>query len=168
MRKKQAEKSPFSRSDAYVNEMMGKYAGWLAEQDLPEPIVRANNALMVVSSPFVKLGAGLLKKRGSMEKLSPSMLGRTRPSIGSMPSPSIPQPTAGQPIVTSHHQHTLHRPPWGDDVFVMDEMYSAHSSSADLGFLPSSPAAMTIPVPVPAWKASGSPRSVLSLFDIFF
>jgi inhibitor of Bruton tyrosine kinase len=158
VRAKQMEKSPFSRSDAFVNEMMEKYAEWLAEQDVPEPIVRAN-ALMIPHAR-VSGGSSLLKKGRSMEKISPSMFGRMKSSI-TVASPST-EPTASQPIMTP--QHTLRRLPLGDDVFVMDEMDMTHAPSANVGSLPpvpSSATAMPISVSVPAWKASGSTRSVL-------
>jgi len=159
VRAKQMEKSSFSRSDAFVNEMMEKYAGWLAEQDVPEPIIRTN-ALMI---PHARASAGSssLKKGGSTEKMtiSPSMLGRMKPSI-TVASPST-EPTTSQPITTP--QHMLRRLPLEDDVFVMDEMDATHFSGTDVGSLPLAPSsatAMPISVSVPAWKASGSTRSV--------
>ena len=156
VRTKQIEKSSFSRSDAFVNEMMEKYAGWLAEQDVPEPIIR-KNALMI-SHARASVGSSSLKKGGSMEKLSPS---RVKPSI-SVASPST-EATAGQPI-TAAPRHMLRHLPLEDDVFVMDEMDTTHFPSTDVGSLPpvsSSATAMPIAVPVPAWKASGSTRSVI-------
>ena len=72
---KQMEKLSFSRSDAFVNEMMEKYyVEWLAEQDVSEPNIRTN-ALMI---PHARASAGLslLKKGGSMENVSPSILGK--------------------------------------------------------------------------------------------
>ena len=161
VRAKQVEKSPFSRSDAFVNEMMKKYAEWLAGQDVPEPIVKAN-ALMIPHTR-VSAGSSLLRKGSSMEKISPSMFSRIKPSI-TVASPST-EPTTGQPITTP--QRTLRRLPLGDDVFVMDEMDMTHSPSVEVGSLPpasSSTTAMSISVPVPAWKASTSTRSV----DPFF
>ena len=157
VRAKQMEKSPFSRSDAFVNEMMEKYAEWLAEQDVPEPIIRTN-ALMV---PHARASAGSssLKKGSSMEKISPSMLCRTKPSI-TVASPSTER-TARQPITTP--QHMLRRLPLEDDVFIMDEMYTAHLPGTDVGSVPSassSATAMPISVPAPPWKVSGSTRSV--------
>ena len=154
---KQTEKSSFSRSDAFVNEMMKKYAEWLAEQDVPEPIIRTNTLMI----PHARASAGLslLKKGGSMENVSPSMLGRMKPSI-TVASPSTER-TARQPITTP--QHVLRRPPLEDDVFIMDEMDTTHLPSTDASTLPpaaSSATTMPIPVPVPAWKASGSTRSV--------
>ncbi|KAF8810432.1 hypothetical protein BYT27DRAFT_7186506 [Phlegmacium glaucopus] len=157
VRAKQTEKSPFSRSDAFVNEMMEKHAEWLAEQDLPEPIVRAN--AMLISSARVGAGSSLLKKASFMDKISPSMLGRMKPPVSMSPST---QPTVGQPITTP--QQPLRRPPLGDDVFVMDEMDTAHSFGADLASLPSSSSAPTMLMSVPAlstppaWKASGNTR----------
>lgn len=156
VRAKQMEKSPFSRSDAFVNEMMEKYAEWLAEQDWPEAIIRANSLMIPPSRSSA--GSSSLKKGGSMEKISSLMLGRMKPSV----SPST-QSATGPPITTP--QSTFRRLPLGDDVFVMDEMDTAHSFSAKLGFLPSSSSsssatAIPISVPAPAWKASGSPRSV--------
>ena len=142
------EKSSFSRSDAFVNEMMGKYAEWLAEQDVPEPIIRTN-ALMI-SHARASAGSSLLKKGRSMEKMSPSMLGRMKP-------PST-ESTAGQSITTP--QHMLRRLPEVDDVFVMDEIDASSLPPAS-----SSATAMPISVPIPAWKASGSTRSVNHFFD---
>ena len=138
---KQMEKSPFSRSDAFVNEMMGKHAEWLAEQDVPEPIIQTN-ALMV-SHARASAGSSLLKKGRSMEKISPSMLG-SRIKLTSTES------TAGQSNTTPHH--VLRRLPETDDVFVMDEIDASPASAPAM--------AMPISIPVPAWKASGSTRSV--------
>ena len=149
VRAKQIEKSSFSRSDAFVNQMMEKYAEWLVEQDVPEPIVRTN-ALMIPHARAIA-GSSLLKKGRSMEKISPSMIGRMKPSI-TVASPST-ELSVGQPITTP--QHMLRRPTPEDDVFLMDEI--------DVSSLPpasSSATAMSISVPVPAWKASGSTRSV--------
>lgn len=146
---KQMEKSPFSRSDVFVNEMMEKYAEWLAEQDVPEPIIRTNT--LMIPQARASVGSNLLKKGRSMEKISPSILGR-------MKLPST-ESTAGQSITTP--QHILRRLQEADDVFVMDEI--------DVNSLPpasSSATAMPISVPVPAWKASGSTRSVDLLFLI--
>lgn len=156
VRAKQMEKSSFSRSDAFVNEMMEKYGDWLAEQDVPEPIIRTN-ALMI---PYAR---GLLKKGISMEKISPSVSGRMKPSIA-VASPST-EPTAGQPITTP--QHRLRRLPLEDDVFVMDEMYTTHlPGNIDVGSLPTASSSTTNAVPVPAWKASGSTRLVDLLLKI--
>jgi hypothetical protein len=157
---KQMEKSSFSRSDAFVNGMMEKYAEWLAEQDVPEPIIRTNT--LTIPHARASAGSGLLKKGGSMEKMkiSPSMFGRMKPSIA-VASPST-EPT-GQPITTP--QHMLRRLPLEDDVFIMDEMdNSTQFPGTDAGSLPPASSlaasAMPIPVSVPAWKASGSTRSV--------
>ena len=148
VRTKQMEKSPFSRSDTFVNEMMEKYAEWLSEQDLPEPIIRTN-ALMI-SHARASAGSSLLKKGRSMEKISPSMLG-SRMKLSSTES------TTGQSISTP--QHVLRRlPETEDDVFVMDEIDVSPASS--------SATAMPISVPVPAWKPSGSTRSVDHLLII--
>ena len=154
VRAKQMEKSSFSRSDAFVNEMMEKHAEWLAEQDVPEPIVRKNASMM--SHPRASAGSSSLKKGISMEKISPSMLGRMKPSIA-VASPSA-EPTVHQPITT---QHVFRRPHLEDDVFIMDEMDTTHLPGTDVGsLLPASSSATTMPisVPVPAWKASGSTR----------
>jgi inhibitor of Bruton tyrosine kinase len=162
---KQMEKSSFSRSDAFVNGMMEKYADWLAEQDVPEPIIRTN-ALMI---PRAGAGSSLLKKGGSMEKMkiSPSMFGRMKPSIA-VASPSTEPTAAGQPIMTP--QHMLRRLPLEDDLFVMDEMdNTTHFPGTDAGSLPlasSSTTTMPISISVPAWKASGSTRSVNLLLMI--
>lgn len=150
VRAKHTEKSPFSRSNAFVNDMMQKHAEWLAEQDLPEPIVR-RSAMMLLPA---KSSAGSSKGGGFVEKISPPILGRMKPSV-SMTFPST------QPVMAP--QSTLRRPPVGDDVFVMDEMDTAHSFIPDSGSLPSSsPSAMATPasVPSPVWKASVSTRSV--------
>ena len=148
VRTKQMEKSPFSRSDTFVKEMMEKYAEWLAEQDLPEPIIRTS-ALMI-SHARASAGSSLLKKGRSMEKISPSMLG-SRIKLSNTES------TAGHSISTP--QHVLRRLPETDDVFVMDEIDVSPASS--------SATAMPISVPVPAWKPSGSTRSVDHLLIIF-
>lgn len=155
VRAKQTEKSPFSRSDAFVNELMEKHAEWLAEQDLPEPIIRAN--AMMIPSARASAGSSSLKKASFMEKISPPMLGRMKPSVSTSPST---QPAVGERITTP--QHTLRHPPLGDDVFVMDEMDTAHSFSADSALPSSSPSATAMPisVPTPAWRASGNTRSV--------
>jgi inhibitor of Bruton tyrosine kinase len=149
VRTKQMEKSSFSRSDAFVNEMMEKHAEWLAEQDVPELIIRTN----ALTISHARASAGSLKKGRSMEKISPSMLG-SRIKLSSTES------TAGQSITTP--QHVLRRLPEADDVFDMDEI--------DVSFLPpasSSATALSISVPVPAWKASGSTRSVGHLLMIY-
>lgn len=157
VRAKQMEKSSFSRSDAFVNGMMEKYAEWLAEQDVPEPIIRRNS--LMIPHARASAGSGLMKRGGSMEKMkiSPSMFGRMKPSIA-VASPST------EPITTP--QHMLRRLSLEDDVFIMDEMDNTiqFPGTTDAGSLPpsasSSASAMPISVSVPVWKASGSTRSV--------
>ena len=143
VRGKQMEKSPFSRSDAFVNEMMEKYAEWLVEEDVPEPIIRTSP--LMIPHTRASAGSSLLKKDLSMEKISPSMLGRVKPSST--------ESTASQPITTP--EHILRRLPLEDDVFVMDEIDMSSVPPAS-----SSATVMPISVPIPAWKASRSTRSV--------
>ena len=143
IRAKQMEKSSFSRSDAFVNEMMEKYAEWLAEQDVLEPTIRTNTLMM--RHARASAGSSLLKKGRSMEKISPSMLGRMKPIVTT-------ESTSGQSVTTS--QHVLRRLPEADDVFVMDEIDVSSPPAS------SAAAAMPISVPAPAWKASGNTRSV--------
>ena len=153
VRAKHTEKSPFSRSNSFVNDMMQKHAEWLAEQDFPEPIVR-RSAMMLLPARSSAGSSSLKKGGGFVEKISPPISGRMKPSV-SMTFPNT------QPIMAP--QSTLRRPPLGDDVFVMDEMDPAHSFIPDSGSLPSSPpSAMATPasVPSPVWKASVSTRSV--------
>jgi hypothetical protein len=138
VRAKQMEKSSFSRSDAFVNEMMEKYAEWLAEQDVPEPIIRKNT--LMIPHARASAGSNFLRKGRSMEKLSPLMLGRMKPLIT--------ESTAGQSITTP--QHVLRRLPEADDVFVMDEI--------DMSSLPQAATSLPNSAPSPVWKASGSTR----------
>lgn len=156
---KQKEKSPFSRSNTFVDGLMKKYAEWLEGQDLPESIVRTNSLMILPTR--ASTGSSLLKKGASMEKISPSMAGRIKPSI-SMTSPRTqPPPSVGQ-LITIPPQQTLRRLPPGDDVFLMDEMDAVHSLSADLGSSSSSSTTdLPISAPVPAWKASGNIRLVV-------
>ncbi len=47
VRDRQVEKSPFSRSDDFANEMLHKHAAWLEGQDIPGTIVRT-----ITTRPF--------------------------------------------------------------------------------------------------------------------
>ncbi|TDL26497.1 hypothetical protein BD410DRAFT_522344 [Rickenella mellea] len=106
----QAQKSPIARSDRIINKAMDTYADWLAQQDIPQPVVRAaSNRGPIHSSP----------------KLSPVSPGRMsrRQSLG-MTAMSLP-PSASSPLITpqplartSSSNSIAHNT---DDLFTMDE-----------------------------------------------
>jgi len=51
---RQVEKSPFSRSDGFADEMLNKHAAWLEGQDIPGTIVRT-----ITTRPFKTAGSKL-------------------------------------------------------------------------------------------------------------
>ncbi|KAF8959590.1 hypothetical protein BDZ97DRAFT_1666960 [Flammula alnicola] len=131
-RQRQTEKSPFSRGDDYVNEMLTKHAEWLALQDLPEPIVR-------------KAGQGPLRKDASAARISPPTPNRKSASKVMLSAAS------SSPV------HTLRRPPSGDDIFMMDEPETPVTPTQ----LPGASSAESVPglhLSPPVWKAHGVPR----------
>lgn len=98
VRQKQAEKSPVSRSNCLALEAMVAHADWLALQDIPHPIPRAN-----VSS----------RKRSFHFKSSPTG-----------PSPLLPRPVIGDiPHYnpSTRPQGAIRRPQSSEDMFVMDD-----------------------------------------------
>ncbi|KAK2467695.1 hypothetical protein APHAL10511_000289 [Amanita phalloides] len=91
-RKKQAEKSPRSRTNALFDTLMQKYAEWLALQDFPEPILRLNR----------QEGRGVNVARK-----------RSRLSL----SAALMEPMSG----VSTPSRAIRRPPSGEDIFIMDD-----------------------------------------------
>lgn len=97
-KQKQAEKSPISRSNCLALEAMVVHADWLALQDIPHPIHRAN-----VSS----------RKRSFHFKSSPTG-----------PSPLLPRPLIGDTPhynPTTRPQGAIRRPQSKEDIFTMDD-----------------------------------------------
>ncbi|TFY78752.1 hypothetical protein EWM64_g5263 [Hericium alpestre] len=98
----QLEKSPVSRSERLVREAMSKNEAWLAEQDIPHPIIpRTAN-------------------KGS-PRLSPKM--SRRPSI---PSSPLTSPTVRPNSSSRASQLTMS----GDDLFVMDDVPALNLDTA--------------------------------------
>ena len=98
-RKKQAEKSPMSRTTVLFDTLKEKYAQWLTEEDFPEPIIRS-------SRPQGR-GVNIATKR--------SMLSLSGPADSS--------------DVFSMTQRTIRRPPSGEEIFIMDEADGSRTAS---------------------------------------
>lgn len=98
-RKKQAEKSPISRTTVLFDALKEKYAQWLSEEDFPEPIIRPSRP----------------QGRGVSTSTKRSML-----------SLSAPAETSD---VFSTTQRTIRRPPSGEEIFVMDEADGSRTAS---------------------------------------
>ena len=133
---RQTEKTPFSRSGVIVDSMLQKHAGWLAQQDLPETIVRSATKMP-------------LRRDGSTAKLSPELSGKKLANKVSFTEPlKLVQNTTTSP------RRILRRPPSGDEIFLMDEPESptarAHPEESVL-LQPSLTAQ-------PVWKAQGTPK----------
>jgi hypothetical protein len=129
VRRKQAEKSPVSRSNRLVDAAMRNHADWLALQDIPQPIVRAN------------------RTRPHSPKLSPTISNRKlvrRPSGTNLlkPSPSL----RAQP----------HQSPLDGDIFAMDDMDGFPALNLDPP--PAAGDTEAAPKLAPAWGASSAPR----------
>ncbi|GLB40300.1 putative regulator of chromosome condensation (RCC1) repeat [Lyophyllum shimeji] len=133
--KKQAEKSPVSRSDRLIDAALTKHGDWLALQDIPTPIVRSHQAIS--------------RKESATLKLTPI----AGPSGSPRLSPSI------------RPDRSIRRPPSSDDIFAMDDADMPPSLIADHSQDPSSlkkppSAAPSLPA-TPAssvWKAASIPR----------
>ncbi|PPR01555.1 hypothetical protein CVT24_005881 [Panaeolus cyanescens] len=131
IKERQTEKSPFSRSDIFVNEMLIKHADWLKDIDIPQTIVRTVNAASFRRDPS---GAGNLK-------ISPPAPART------------PQrPSHAKEVVIISSSPMLRRPPSDDDIFMMDE---PETPAEVLG---STPTPSPAPLPRPMWKPQSSQR----------
>ncbi|KAF8885070.1 hypothetical protein CPB84DRAFT_141917 [Gymnopilus junonius] len=134
---RQIEKSPFARSDVFVQETMAKHAAWLADEDIPETIVRS----------AVTARAALRKDRdaASAARLSPPT--PSKKTVQHKAAPSFVPP-----------QRMLRRPPSGDEIFIMDEQQEASSATLTI-YAASQDTPTLLPVPVPpVWKAHGAPR----------
>ncbi|KDR81018.1 hypothetical protein GALMADRAFT_241641 [Galerina marginata CBS 339.88] len=136
---RQIEKSPFSRSDAFVKYVLAKHAEWLASEDIPEPIVRSVG----------KGGLGSSRKDFSGVKLSPptpsKKVAQNSPLSGSSRQAQILSP-----------QRMLRRPPSGDEIFMMD-VNDAPSTSMPASDVPTTFSLPSVSSP-PVWKAHGVPR----------
>ncbi len=138
---RQLEKSPFSRSDVGLNEMLKRHATWLEGQDIPGAIIRTASK-------------GLLKKETSAFKLSQTSVKK------------VPQKTcftAHTSAATSFGIETR-RPSSPGDIFTMDEPESPDQLPSSKG-----PPALVVTSPTspPIWKPTSVPRYVFTLF-IFF
>ena len=134
VKQRQLEKSPFARSEAFMQEMMVKHSDWLAGEDIPETIVRSSATLKTVS-------------RRDAAKISP-------PTPSRRPVPQRPPSN----FVTA--QPMLRRPPSGDEIFIMDEQNEI-SAPAATSQGPSSGADVLRAVPTPpVWKSHSTPRYV--------
>ena len=92
-RRKQAEKSPRSRTTTVVDAAMEKHAQWLALEDIPGPIVSLNWAQVNTASKKSKM------------------------PLGSIATPSSPE----SPLGIAIPQRTIRRLPSGGDIFMMDD-----------------------------------------------
>jgi len=140
VRKKQADKSPVSRSNQIVETAMQNQSDWLALQDIPQPIIQANRH-------------GLYKLSPKLSPSSPNKKPHRRTSaLGSpLPSPTI-------------HPRASHPPSQGD-IFVMDEAESLPAFNLDHIQPVSTRSNVGGPAPTQtmAWKASSSVRFVMCL-----
>lgn len=130
----QLDKSPFSRSDFFVNQLLTKHAEWLAEQDIPGNIVRK-----VSKEPSRTAGIG-----NKVNKASPDISVKTIPKIPTKPKTALGQSSA----------NALRHPPSGGGIFLMDELDSpAHPAYKDRAALPTTPVQtyMWKPMPAPRW-----------------
>ncbi|KAF8628076.1 hypothetical protein AX15_004107 [Amanita polypyramis BW_CC] len=96
-RRKQAEKSPISRTTILVDTAIERHAGWLALQDIPERIVR-------LTQPQGR-GVNIASKRSGLSLASAT----AAPTESSMEVASAPP-----------SQRTIRRPPSGEEIFIMD------------------------------------------------
>lgn len=96
VRKEQSQKLPVSRSALLVNRGLEKHAGWLALQDIPQPIPRSSKAILAPRhSP----------------RLSPTTPTVSKPSL-TRPLKIVPESPKAQSKVDKVTS---------DDVFVMDD-----------------------------------------------
>jgi inhibitor of Bruton tyrosine kinase len=95
-RRKQAMKSPRSRTTTVVDAAMEKHAQWLALEDIPGPIVCLNWAQG--------------KDVNTVRK-------RSRMPLGPIATPSGPD----SPLSVAIPQRTIRRLPSGGDIFMMDD-----------------------------------------------
>lgn len=93
---KQTEKATFTRSPVYVDSLLAKYWDWLADQDIPVPIVRTAKS---IAKETARLKAAAL------------------------PSRETPARPVVLPTVPSQSPH-LRPKPSGDDLFAMDDLAS--------------------------------------------
>jgi len=142
VRQKQSEKAPVSRSNLLVDKALKRQAGWLALQDIPQPIVRTNRF------PARKDSSGLPSPSPNRRAHQPSVNGSlpSSPTIGSQPAPRPSLP--------------------GDDIFIMDDADALPSSNMDHATQPQSRPkdVKDVTGPVAVWKASSVPRSVCFWF----
>ena len=99
---RQIEKSPFSRSDSLMNQLLAKHAEWLAEH-IPSDIVRTASS-------------------GSSRAEGIAVM-----TVKTTPKPPIATKTAH---ASKNSGKSLRRPPSGDDIFIMDNpKNSGHPAS---------------------------------------
>ncbi|KAF9483060.1 hypothetical protein BDN70DRAFT_874303 [Pholiota conissans] len=94
-RRRQTEKSPYSRGGAYIQSLLDKYGSWLALQDIPQPTLKHTT---------------IPRKDISSNKLSPPVLIK-RSTSNTSSSTLVPPPSP----------RAVRRLPSGDDIFLMDE-----------------------------------------------
>ncbi|KAI6098590.1 hypothetical protein F5141DRAFT_1146574 [Pisolithus sp. B1] len=131
-RSEQAEKSPLVRSNRLARDAMEKHREWLANQDIPEPLVSSSKFPLVQKDP-----PGTSKTR-------------SRPSLYPPPSLSL------NPCLSSKlgSRNTA-----GDDLFIMDDMDVAPTLDSNVlrPSLPASPVRQYATLtPRPVWKTNPS------------
>jgi hypothetical protein len=126
---RQLEKSAFSRSEFFVNQLLTKHAEWLAGQVIPVDI----------------FSDGSPKAHGSGNKIFPAIpVKTTQTTLVAMKTLPVSQSSG----------NILRRPRSGDDIFVMDE---PESSGHPVSY--KKPTAMaSSSVPPPTWKPTSAPR----------
>lgn len=97
---RQVEKSPFSRSDGFADEMLHKHAAWLEGQDIPSTIVKT-----ITTRPF----------KTDRSKLPP------------FPAKVVQKDSFTSP---TNYGTALRRLPSGDEIFCMDEQESGQLTSS--------------------------------------
>ncbi|KAF6760676.1 hypothetical protein DFP72DRAFT_1091851 [Ephemerocybe angulata] len=127
---RQTEKSKFTRTSEYLDGLLAKYWDWLAEQDIPAPIVRSMKSITRESVPRLKVSPP-----ASREVPKQPMAASSLTALPQSPPPSI-----------------RHRPS-GDELFAMDMQDTASPSNQRASLAkPTSEAAG------PAWKVADAPR----------
>lgn len=139
IKERQLDKSPFSRSDIFANELLVKHADWLQEIDIPQTIVRTVNASSFRREPS---GAGNLK-------ISP-------------PTPAKTPQRPSHPKVVLSSSPTLRRLPSDDDIFQMDEPETTTEAQTPVPALSPS-----VPQSKPMWKPQSTQRCVINFFVLY-
>lgn len=94
IKSRQVKKSPFSRSNFFVNQLLEKHAEWLKDQDIPGNIVR-------------RTSKGVFKADGLRKKFTLARSAKT---------------TSRRPVATKFPLNSQSSSkPSGDDIFIMDE-----------------------------------------------